>query len=507
MKRLLPILGFVCALVFACVREKPAPEGSDGDHPLSIRDARMFFDELKDDLRLGNRGNLPAGTRNEEDQQDPLAGIQPDWSKAQYSILLGKEVVEVPFEGLHVAVIIHTDSTQISESSAPPTQANSAVKLIAGLDDYGGIYYQILYISATWTYLEQFDKPASELTISDLDNGFSGIVKFYEIEGAFIGGIVVSSSEQVGTIRGNEQDSPILPAPQNAPITRAFNENSNCSVIIFQEWIWGWCDGSMTVGSEFENGDPGTNHTFQTLVPCMIQNNSSVTVCTKGGGGDVLGGLSGGGNSNGDNNGDNNDNDNEEEDEEEEPDSVITDNINVDSLLNAAKLDSLQREQVNDMLRKIRQTCMGRALYNALRGSGYEIVYDPNATNPTFNGTTITLNNLDAHSSFLHELFHALSLTGTNSLDHQIWGANHEAETHIATMFYILNYTYLTQGEDARDEEIIRRLNSTDIINTYVAVAGQLLDKNGNILTPSQIGESDELTFDWRPVWLWYTAF
>ena len=189
------ILCVFAVSVSSCVLDKTAafPEEQGLVSHLSIDDARVFFDEVGKNLHPG-----PVGyTRSEP----PFHSFAPDWSKALYSVFLGEEVIEVPFEGLGFIIDHKTPEGENWETDpADSAKANTSVKLIAGLNEWGEIVYRMLYITSFGSWAGDRGLEAAEVTIRDTEDSFSGSFLLYETTGEFIAGYVFAAGEATHTI-------------------------------------------------------------------------------------------------------------------------------------------------------------------------------------------------------------------------------------------------------------------------------------------------------------------
>lgn len=113
-------------------------------------------------------------------------------------------------------------------------------------------------------------------------------------------------------------------------------------------------------------------------------------------------------------------------------------NLSKKAFSDDSRLTPEQWKNVEDMLEKINNDCMGGKLIGNLDGS-IKLIYDSGLKDPTYNhGTkTLKMNNLNSessatHASFLHELFHSQQTDNFNSR------LNLEIEAHLATYRYII---------------------------------------------------------------------
>lgn len=237
-------LASLCLFV-SCVREMPeqAETAADEGRRLSIEDARLFFSDHAASFRLGPDPG-PVTRMSGESDGDPSGGPdgnqpgdpgheqpQPSWEDAQYTVLLGDEIIEVPFNDVIFSIantvppeerpdtcrcnggdLFGDDSEDAATPGAPfghaapgppsgPSTssnpgssavpaANTIVRLIAGLDEAGGIYYAIVYATPSGEWLAAKGLSLDTIALSDIDTTYSGSMRYFTVGGELIGGYI-----------------------------------------------------------------------------------------------------------------------------------------------------------------------------------------------------------------------------------------------------------------------------------------------------------------------------
>ena len=149
---------------------------------------------------------------------------------------------------------------------------------------------------------------------------------------------------------------------------------------------------------------------------------------------------------------------------------------------NKSRLTPEQWKNIEEMLNKMNNDCMGGRLVGALKGSNIELIYDSGIKNPKYNhmDKKLKMNNFNSKDNavqalFLHELFHSQQTDNPSSR------LNLEIEAHLATYRYIkrnklsmMSSPILTaMGE--LDRYLDAHYNASENINDTYEIAIELL--------------------------------
>lgn len=188
--RLVVLTALSAAVLFSCVFDR----NTDDDkvnvplaEQLSFYDARLFFDEYEQGLALGPSAG--HGTRSL-----PSGGYSISWDNACYSMLFDGEIIEVPFDGIAFFISSSTDGGDANVAS-PASGPNTAVKLIAGIDRWGEIYYRLVYITPDPAWLASRGLDLLSMPLESMEDNYTGQIRLLRPDGTFHSGYEYVSGE------------------------------------------------------------------------------------------------------------------------------------------------------------------------------------------------------------------------------------------------------------------------------------------------------------------------
>lgn len=374
MKKLVTLCGWLALtagiILSSCLKNRdgdltPAPR-------FSVEEAEAFFEDQALLLQLPYKSGQPT----KAGAQWPVATAK--WREARSFTLHGRLLVETPFDSIPYAsrcMLPHRDSLPDPSEKT----LNTALKLLAEKLDEGIIRYRVIEITADSTYSGKIGEELDRLSLSCLDD-FSGEIRYFDLEGNYLNGIIFREGETVGSIyRGAE---PPANGEGAGTATRGSIVCSFIPVIVWYEYCfhWGYYIGDFFV----ENDKRCVNYVYQEYY-CY---DDQTGVQWKDGDPWPMDGGSG------------------------SDDTSSPEYPHAQTLFRNPNLHDGYWTSVEKMTNEIREDCMGALLYSSLAicMDGETMLLNFNFSNPssTFILETrdIILNSLASHSMF-HEILHS----------------------------------------------------------------------------------------------------
>ncbi|MCD8072669.1 MAG: hypothetical protein LUE10_05795, partial [Alistipes sp.] len=207
------LLILLVSLSVSCSREEtpgePALPEEEQNPTISIAAARALFSEYQESFTFFPRQTTRAG----EDEASEVIDLTRylDWASAREALLVGYDVVEVPVVGYWITLLDPEDPEpepnpeDLPEDETPRPAPNLSVKLVAGINSWGEPYYRTLHIYPDDSFAESSGIKANEMTLTDIEVGFSGTLYLFDMDGFFTFGYILEDGILTGLIYRPEE--------------------------------------------------------------------------------------------------------------------------------------------------------------------------------------------------------------------------------------------------------------------------------------------------------------
>lgn len=181
--------GMLSVTILAGCLENDETQTENSGSEITVAEAQKSFESSAKTFHLS-----PSEVTRKADEE--LLSI-PLWAKASVLDFEKRKIVEVPIEG--PSEFMHMKQNPNDSISQKRHWCNTAIRLIAEKSTNGDIFFTIARITVGGDYLKRHKKRPLSVSFSTIKD-FSGIVRYYSLDGELISGRKYDKGKVIGTI-------------------------------------------------------------------------------------------------------------------------------------------------------------------------------------------------------------------------------------------------------------------------------------------------------------------
>lgn len=181
--------GMLSVTILAGCLENDETQTENSSSEITVAEAQKSFESSAKTFHLS-----PSEVTRKADEE--LLSI-PLWAKASVLDFEKRKIVEVPIEG--PSEFMHMKQNPNDSISQKRHWCNTAIRLIAEKSTNGDIFFTIARITVGGDYLKRHKKRPLSVSFSTIKD-FSGIVRYYSLDGELISGRKYDKGKVIGTI-------------------------------------------------------------------------------------------------------------------------------------------------------------------------------------------------------------------------------------------------------------------------------------------------------------------